>query len=202
VSGGVSGAHLNPAVSTTMALFNKFEWSKVLPYSIAQVLGSFLGALMVNIIYYNAINEIDPEHTLSTASIFATYPQPFVTTGSAFLTEMFASALLLGGIFAFSDERNNPSKNAPASVGLLVCGLGMSFGWPTGYALNPARDLGPRIMTSIFGWGSLVFTSHNYYFWIPIVAPVVGGAVGGGAYTLLIKYHHPPQANLKASTKS
>ncbi|RAW20963.1 hypothetical protein PC110_g22594, partial [Phytophthora cactorum] len=86
---------------------------------------------------------------------------------------------------------------SPFAFCLMIMALGMAFGMNTGYAVNPARDLGPRIFTAIAGWGSKVFTIRNYYFWIPIVADSLGGVCGGGLYRILVEIHHPqPQAAL------
>lgn len=195
-SGGVSGAHLNPAVSFTLAVFKRFSWSKVLPYMISQIAGAFCGALMVFLIYYPVIKSVDPELTLSTAGIFATYPSALVGNETAFLTELFGTALLMGGIFAIGDQLNKPASpyTSPAAVGLLVVAIGMAFGFNSGYAINPARDFGPRLLTAVAGWGSQVFTERSY-FWVPIVGPLVGGVIGGGAYMLFVENHHPKPRN-------
>jgi MIP family channel proteins len=193
-SGGVSGAHLNPAVSTTLALFKRFEWRKVPGYILAQVLGAFFGAFIVYIAYYPYFNHVDPDRE-TTQGVFATYPSPVVSNGTAFLTEVIGAALLLGGIFAVSDQKNKPASpySSPSAIALLLVGISMAFGMNSGFAVNPARDFGPRVFTAIAGWDSMVFTLRDYYFWVPIVGPFVGGAVGGATYFGLVEIHHPQE---------
>jgi MIP family channel proteins len=193
VSGGVSGAHINPAVTTTLALYGRFEWRKVIPYIIAQVLGAFVAAFIVWAVYNPMFNVIDPDKT-STQGVFATYPfSSDVPVGTCFLTEVVGTALLLGGIFAIGDELNKPASpySQPGAVALLVVAIGMAFGMNSGYAINPARDFGPRLLSLCAGWGSRVFTMRDHYFWVPIVGPLLGGAIGGGVYIGLVEHHHP-----------
>ena len=106
------------------------------------------------------------------------------------------TALLLLVIRAIGDARNNaPTGNmAPLFVGLLVVLIGMCFGLNAGYAINPARDLGPRLFTMIAGWGPGVFTAGNHWFWVPIVGPLIGGVLGIAVYDNLIARFHPTQA--------
>lgn len=191
VSGGVSGGHLNPAFSVTMALFKRFEWRKVPGYILAQTLGAFTAALVLYIVYYPWFDIIDPEREF-TQSIFATYPNAQVPNRAAFANEVIGTALLVGGIFALCDQINKPASvyNFPAAVGLLLTSICMSFG---GCALNPARDFGPRLLTFLGGWGWKVFSSHGGYFWIPIVGPFLGAVLGALVYVGFIEFHHPPQ---------
>jgi MIP family channel proteins len=191
-SGGVSGAHLNPAVTSTLALFGRFPWSKVPFYMLAQLLGAFCGAATVFLVYYPLFNSVDPDRT-TTQGVFATYPNDGVPNATAFVTEVVGTALLLSGIFAIGDQLNKPASpyTSPSAVALLVVGIGMAFGMNSGYAINPARDLGPRLFSMCAGWGTKVFTLRDCYFWIPIVGPLLGGAIGGGVYIGLIEYHHP-----------
>jgi MIP family channel proteins len=193
-SGGVSGGHLNPAVSTTLAFFGRFEWHKVPGYIIAQTLGAFAAAFVVFSVYYPWFDLVDPERK-TTQGIFATYPNPNVPNFSALLNEVVGTALLVGGIFALGDQFNKPASpySFPGAVALLLTGIGMSFGLNTGYALNPARDFGPRLFTFFAGWGWEVFTASSGYFWIPIVGPFVGGLLGALAYAGLVEGHHPHQ---------
>ncbi|KAF1314354.1 Npp1 protein, partial [Globisporangium splendens] len=193
-SGGVSGAHLNPSVTFTLALFKRFEWRKVPGYVLAQMLGAFFGAFIVYIVYYPYFNHVDPDR-MTTQGVFATYPSAVVSNGTAFLTEVIATAILLASIFAVGDVKNKPANEftSPAAVAILVIGIGMAFGMNSGYALNPARDFGPRLFSACAGWGSKVFTLRDHYFWIPIVAPLIGGALGGATYMGLVEIHHPQQ---------
>ncbi|KAK9767212.1 glycerol channel [Basidiobolus ranarum] len=188
VSGGVSGGHLNPAVTVTMAYLRKFSWTRVLSYIIAQFAGAFLAAVVVYFIYNPALNVMGGDKfSLASAGIFATFPQPFNTIGSAFFAEFVGTAALTLGIFAITDERNNQGKGYVAlAIGLHLTAIGICLGWMTGYALNPARDFAPRLFTALYGWGWEVFSAHDYYFWVPVVAPYAGGITGGLLYNLLI----------------
>ncbi|ORY05783.1 aquaporin [Basidiobolus meristosporus CBS 931.73] len=188
VSGGVSGGHLNPAVTVAMAYLRKFSWNRVLSYIVAQFFGAFLAAVVVYHVYSPAFAELDENKaSLAFAGIFATYPQPFNTIGSAFFAEFVGTAALTLGIFAITDERNNQGKGYVAlAIGLHLTAVGISLGWMTGYALNPARDFAPRLFTALYGWGWQVFYAHSYYFWVPVVAPYVGGVAGGVLYNLFI----------------
>ncbi|KUF89514.1 Aquaporin-10 [Phytophthora nicotianae] len=111
-----------------------------------------------------------------------------------YCTEVGTGMLLLG-IYAITDQRNRPAGpvGAPFAFCLLIMALGMCIGMNTGYAINPARDFGPRLFTSIAGWGSKVFTLRDHYFWIPIVGPLIGGVIGAGLYVVLVEIHHPRQ---------
>ncbi|CEG43948.1 hypothetical protein PHYSODRAFT_525349 [Plasmopara halstedii] len=194
VSGGVSGGHLNPAVSVSMALFKRFEWRKVPGYIIAQTSGAFVAALVLYIVYYPWFDIVDPEREF-TQGIFATYPNAQIPNWAAFANEVVGTALLVGGIFALCDQINKPASpySFPAAAGLLLASIGMSFGLNTGYALNPARDFGPRLLTLLGGWGWKVFASNGGYFWIPILGPCIGAVLGASIYVGLIELHHPPQ---------
>lgn len=198
VAGGVSGAHLNPAVTLAAAAFRGFAWPKVLPYVVAQTAGAFVASALVFLTYHDALQHFDAgvrqiSGPTGTAGIFATYPQPWLTTMSGFVDQVVGTALLVIGIFAITDEKNlAPSRNlAPVIVGLLVLLIGTTYGLNAGYAINPARDFGPRLFTAVAGWGSGVFTASNSWWWVPVAGPLVGGLVGGLAYDLFIGWQHP-----------
>jgi glycerol uptake facilitator-like aquaporin len=133
---------------------------------------------------------------LATAGIFATYPQPFLSVIGGFVDQLIGTALLMAGILAFTDPRNNatPAWLTPIIVGGLVVAIGVAFGFNAGYAINPARDLGPRLFTAVAGWGGAVFTIGGPWWWVPVVAPIVGALAGAFAYDLLVFRHHPPAA--------
>jgi len=202
VAGGVSGAHLNPAVTVALAVHRGFPWRKVMPYVIAQFAGAFLASLVVYLTYIDAINVFDGgvrqvTGDQGTAGIFATYPQTFLSTFPAgFLDQVVGTALLVGVIFALNDPRNSPPPSglAPLIVGLLVVLIGMTFGFNAGYAINPARDLAPRLFTSLSGWGGGVFQAGNSWWWVPVTAPVIGAVLGGWFYDLLIGRRHAGRA--------
>jgi MIP family channel proteins len=202
VSGGISGAHLNPAVTLALALRRGFSWSKVGPYIAAQFAGAFLASVLVFITYREALDRFDGGvrqigGALGTAGIWATYPQPFLSAfPGGVIDQIVGTALLVGVIFALSDARNfaPPERLTPVLVGLLVMLIGATFGYNAGYAINPARDLAPRLFTAMAGWGGGVFTAGNGWWWVPVVGPCIGGVLGGYVYDLVITNHHPPEA--------
>jgi MIP family channel proteins len=202
VSAGISGAHLNPAVTLALALRRGFSWSKVAPYIAGQFAGAFLASALVFVTYREALDRFDGGvrqigGAVGTAGIWATYPQPFLSAfPGGVIDQVVGTALLVGVIFALSDARNfaPPQRLAPVLVGLLVVLIGATFGYNAGYAINPARDLGPRLFTAVAGWGSGVFTASNGWWWVPVVGPCIGGVLGGYVYDLLIANHHPPEA--------
>jgi len=202
VAGGVSGAHLNPAVTLAVALRRGFPWSKLLPYCLAQLAGAFVASAVVYVTYYDAIQAFDggvrqvtgPQ---ATAGIWATYPQAYLTPiVGGLIDQIVGTALLLLCIFAITDKRNlAPAPSvAPLLVGATVLVIGIAFGVNSGYAINPARDLGPRLFTFLAGWGGEVFRAGNGWWWIPIVGPLIGGVLGAWIYDLLItRWHGEPQ---------
>jgi aquaporin-10 len=198
VSAGVSGAHLNPAVTLALAALRDFPWRKVPAYVAAQTAGAFCGAALTFVTYREAFDHFDGgarqvTGELATAGIFATYPQPFLSVGGGFVDQVVGTALLMLGIFAIADRRNaGPASFGPLVVGALVALIGMSFGFNAGYAINPARDFGPRLFTAIAGWGGGVFQAGGGWWWVPILAPCLGGLAGGAVYDLLIARHHGP----------
>lgn len=202
VAGGVSGAHLNPAVTLALAVHRGFPWRKVPPFVIAQTAGAFIAAATVYLTYREAFTAFDGgvrqiAGAQGTAGIFATYPQPFLSTlPGGFVDQIVGTALLVLGIFAITDRRNAPAPGSltPVLVGLLVLVIGATFGWNAGYAINPARDFGPRLLTAVGGWGAGVFSASGAWWWVPIVAPCVGGVIGGAAYDLFITRHYPAGA--------
>jgi MIP family channel proteins len=190
VSAGVTGAHLNPAVTVALATHRRFPWHKVLPYSAAQTAGAFVASAVVFLVYREAIGAFDggvrqvvgPQ---GTAGIWATYPQPFLSNvPGGLIDQIVGTALLVAVIFGITDSRNSPAPAglAPVIVGLLVVLIGATFGFNSGYAINPARDFGPRLFTAVAGWGGDVFRVAHAWWWVPIVGPLVGGVVGGWAY--------------------
>jgi MIP family channel proteins len=197
VSAGVTGAHLNPAVTLALAVHRRFPWSKVLPYAIAQVAGAFVASAVVYVTYREALAAFDGgvRHVLGpqgTAGIWATYPQPFLSVfPGGFVDQVVGTALLLGVILGITDTRNSPAPAglAPLIVGLLVVTIGMTFGFNAGYAINPARDFGPRLFTAVAGWGGGVFTAANGWWWVPVVAPLIGGTIGGWTYDAFVGNH-------------
>jgi MIP family channel proteins len=199
VSGGVSGAHLNPAVTLALAVHRGFPWGKVLPFWGAQVTGAVAGAAVTFLTYREAFTRFDGgvrqvTGAQATAGIFATYPQPFLSNlPGGLVDQVVGTALLLLVILALGDARNlaPDPKAGPLVVGALVVLIGMCFGYNAGYAINPARDFGPRVFTALAGWGSEVFRAGNGWWWVPIVGPLIGGVLGGAVYDFFITRHHP-----------
>ena len=188
VAGRISGAHLNPAVTLTLAVFRRFPWRKVMPYSPAQTAGAFAAAALVYCNYLPAFHRLDPGLE-RTANIFTTFPAFPDLPQAGFLDQMIGTALLLLLIFAITDERNMPpgSNLSPVMIGLVVVAIGMSFGGMHGYAINPARDLGPRLFTVAAGFRSNGMTDGSDVWWVPIAAPLLGGVVGGAIYDVGIR---------------
>jgi len=196
VSAGVSGAHLNPAVTLAVAVHRGFPWRKVLPYVAGQFVGAFVAAAVVYVTYREGLAAFDGgirqvTGPLATAGIFATYPQPYLSIFGGFIDQVVGTAILVGVIFGITDPRNAPAPAGlvPVVVGLLVVGIGASFGVNCGYAINPARDLGPRLFTAVAGWGSEVFRAGNGWWWVPVVAPLAGGLLGGWLYDAFVGRH-------------
>ncbi|XP_036158743.1 aquaporin-9 isoform X1 [Myotis myotis] len=198
VTGGVSGGHINPAVSFAMCLFGRMKWFKFPFYVGAQFLGAFVGSAILFGIYYDGIMSFADGKLLivgenATAIIFATYPAPYLSLASAFADQVMSTMFLLLVVFAIFDSRNwgVPKGLQPIAIGLLIIVLSSSLGLNCGCAMNPARDLSPRLFTALAGWGFDVFRVGNNFWWIPVVAPMVGAAIGGLIYVLLIEIHHP-----------
>ena len=189
VAGAVSGAHLNPAVTLALAVRKKFPWNKVLPYALAQLLGAFVAAAILFFVYQGAIVHAAGTQNVADAvgGVFYTSPKAFVGTFGAFCDEFVGSALLVGLIFAITDGRNQPvqANLNPLIIGFLIVAIGASFGLNTGYAINPVRDFGPRLWIAIVSGGESLI-QNNFYFWIPIVAPLLGGVAGAFIYDFSI----------------
>ena len=199
VAARLSGAHLNPAVTISLAAFTEFKWRKVLPYVLAQTAGAFVAALLVRATYADLISAVDPGHTIATQGIFSTLPgngSADVSISTAFLDQVIGTAILVFVIFALTSAWNNPpmANLGPVVVGLLVVAIGMAWGANAGYAINPARDFGPRIASLITGYGGAMNDQNgDLYFWLPIVAPIVGGLIGGALFKVLIGMHLTPE---------
>ena len=181
--GRISGAHLNPAITLGLALVGKFAWSNVPRYIGAQFIGAFLGAVIVWLAYLAHWSETESQ--ASKLSVFSTIPA-IRRCPLNLLTEIIGTFVLVFGVLAISANAGPAqSRVTPLLIGLLVWGIGLSLGAPTGYAINPARDLGPRVAHALLpipGKGS----SDWGYSWVPIVGPLIGGAMGAAAYVGLL----------------
>jgi glycerol uptake facilitator protein len=226
VAGGVTGAHINPAVTIAMACRRALPWNRVVPFIAAQMLGAFVASAIVYGVYYEQIQNLEvveaagsevfagvdstghqgnlsdstSQHTMATAGIFATYPRSFsnltpetISNWTGLLDQIVGTAILLLVICAVGDVRNlAPQSNiGPMVVGALVLMIGLSFGSNCGYAINPARDLSPRLFTYVAGWGSQVFKDPNtLWYLVPVVGPIIGGITGVFTYDQLISRFH------------
>jgi glycerol uptake facilitator protein len=195
VAGRLSGAHLNPAVTVALAAFKGFPARKIAPYIAAQVAGAFVGALLVRFNYSDLIHNVDPGHTKATQGIFATSPDAKVSIFTAFTDQMIGTAILVAVIFALTSAVNNPplANTGPLIIGLLVVAIGLGWGANAGYAINPARDFGPRLASFITGYQDAWFSANGpeLYFWVPIVAPIIGGLIGGALFVFCIERFLP-----------
>ncbi|KAI4242757.1 MAG: hypothetical protein L6R40_003821 [Gallowayella cf. fulva] len=197
---GDSGGFLNPAITFCFCLYRKLPWRRFPIYFLAQFLGGFCAA---GVIYANYVSAIDayegaglrtvPPSPTATAGVFCTYPQAFLTKTNQFFSEFITATLLMFVIFALKDESNRGAMGKtgagpffPLALFFLIFGLGASFGWETGYAINLARDFGPRLMSYAVGYGHAVWSAGDYYFWIPMVASFLGCAFGGFLYDVFI----------------
>jgi glycerol uptake facilitator protein len=194
VAGGITGAHINPAVTLAFAVRGDFPWRKVPGYWLAQLLGAFGGAALVLLIYHDAISSFEAANKVphaATFGIFATSPAPYFHGGwvGPLITEIVGTAFLLMFVCALVDRRNlAPKANlTPFLVGLAVLAIGNSYGGNSGYAINPARDFGPRLLAFFAGYGDAALPGPNWYFWIPIVGPLIGGIIGVYVYDFFIK---------------
>jgi glycerol uptake facilitator protein len=188
VTAAVSGAHINPAVTLAMAVKRGFPWAKVIPYWVAQVLGGFLGALGVYLCYMDGLIAAGLPNVWCTGpgSVFGNAfwgGAGAASAGSyslvnAAICEIFGTAVLLWGVVASGDAKSTPigANLGPLLVGLTVLAVGLSLGGPSGYAINPARDLGPRLLGLVVGTQALF--DDLYWLVAPIIGPLVGGVLG------------------------
>ena len=183
----VSGAHLNPAVSIALAAIGAFPWAKVPAYIAAQIAGGFLGGAIVWFAYLPHWKETaDPTTKLA---VFSTTPA-IRSYGANVVSELIGGFVLVLALLAVLSPRNFvPGSDlakgvGPMLVGVIVAAIGLSLGGPTGYAINPARDLGPRIAHAVLPIAGKGSSDWNYA-WIPIVGPIIGGVLGAFVYQLL-----------------
>ncbi|KAF8803372.1 aquaporin [Phlegmacium glaucopus] len=193
VSGGISGGHINPAITLAMAVWRGFPWKKVPGYIFAQFLGAIFGAAIVYGNFIHAIDIFEGGHdirTQATASLFATYALDYLTAVSCFFDEFIGTAILALMIVAASDKDNfaPPKGLLPLVLFILVLGLGTSLGMQTSYPYNPARDFGARLAMTFAGYGKELYTYRNqYWLWCPIIAPCIGAQFGVAFYDIFLK---------------
>lgn len=209
LTASLSGAHLNPAVTVAAALFANFPWRKVLPYVSAQMVGAFLAAAVLYVIFAGSLAEFERKNGIirgqpgseASAMVFGEfYPNPGgeaippdkaekVPMGRAFVIEVIGTAVLVVAILGITDQRNreHPGKLAPVLIGLTVTLLISLLGPLTMACFNPARDLAPRIFSSLAGWGSVPFTTNSWgWLVVYVCAPVVGGVIGGALWKVCL----------------
>jgi len=206
VAGGVTGAHINPAVTVSMAVKRGFPWGKVVPYILAQMLGAFLGALAVFLIYRDGLVSAGMPNVWSTG--------PGAIFGAAFwggeagdavgsysmvtasIAEFFGTMVLLWGVLAAFDDRNwgvqTKANLGALLVGFTVLAVGLSLGGPSGYSINPARDLGPRILGALVGTQGLF--GGLYWLIPPVIIPLIAGPIGVFLYDWFITPFLPEAA--------
>jgi len=204
VVGGVTGAHINPAVTIAVAVKRGFPWGKVLPYILAQMLGAFVGAAAVYLVYRDGLVEAGMPNVWSTGpgSVFNTVffgggantdpvaPYSLLTAGFA---ELFGTMVLLWGVMAAFDELNwgvqTKTNLGPLLVGFTVLAVGLCLGWPSGYSINPARDLGPRLFGALAGTQGLF--DGVYWLIVPVLVPAIAGAIGIVLYDFFVTPYLP-----------
>ncbi|KAK0475624.1 major intrinsic protein superfamily membrane channel protein [Armillaria luteobubalina] len=201
VSGGVSGGHINPAITLAFATWRGFPWKKVPVYILSQLLGGIVGAGIVYANYFHAIDIVEGGRgvrTLLTAGNFGTIPLDYMTNVSCFFSEFLGTAILVLVLLAVLDSRNGapPSGLVPLVLFVTFLGITASLGMETSFAINPARDLGPRLLTSMVGYGKAVYTFRNHYWiWCPIIAPILGAQVAAMFYDVFIYQGHESIVN-------
>jgi len=198
-SARISGGHINPAVTIALAAFKGFPWRKVLPYSLAQTAGAFVAALLVRWNYTEVLAAADPGHTIRTQVVFSTLPgngELPVGTWGAFRDQIIGTAILMFLVLALTDLNNSPpaANLAPFIIGLVVVAIGMAWGTNAGYAINPARDFGPRLASFLTGYSTAWRDQYGQlYFWVPIIAPILGALIGAWLYKVLVGRFLPVQ---------
>uniref|UniRef100_A0A0N5AHI6 Aquaporin-9 n=1 Tax=Syphacia muris TaxID=451379 RepID=A0A0N5AHI6_9BILA len=195
-----SGGHVNPAVTAVLYILGKISFTHSVCYCIAQTLGAAFGAALSYEVYIEAINDFDGGvrsafgTNSSTGAIFASFPAPYLSNTGAFIDQV-AGTGLLGLFVAFFCERRNqiPLFYQPSLFGVIAAMVGVCYSMNMGSPINPASDLGPRIFAALYGYGWEMITYQNYFFWVPVVAPMVGAVLGAYMYVLFIGLHIPDQ---------
>ncbi|XP_054629142.1 aquaporin-3a isoform X2 [Dunckerocampus dactyliophorus] len=188
VCGQISGGHLNPAVTFALCLLGRERWRKFPMYFLFQTIGGFFGAAVIFGMYYDALWDFPGAFNVTgpnaTAGIFATYPGKHLTIVNGFFDQIIGTAALIVCILAIVDPYNNPIPQGleAFTVGFVVLVIGLSMGFNSGYAVNPARDLGPRIFTAIAG-------VRNGWFLVPVFAPFLGTIIGVIIYQMMVGFH-------------
>lgn len=202
VAGGVSGAHINPAVTLALAVKRGFAWAKLVPYWIAQILGAFVGALGVYLVYFDGLQAAGMPNVWCTGpgSVFGQAWWGEVGSYAAgglggyalwvaLMAEIFGTMVLLLGIVGWGDSSGGAGYLGAFIVGLVVVMVGLTLGGPSGYAINPARDFGPRLFGALVGTTGLF--DGLYWLIVPIIGPLIGGPLGIILYDIFITPYLP-----------
>ncbi|ETK81271.1 hypothetical protein F441_13477 [Phytophthora nicotianae CJ01A1] len=191
VADSVSGAQIISVITVTNAVYGRMPWWKVPGYMVAQILGAFVGAALIYVLNAQKIRREDPNQE-TMYRLFITYARDGVSNYTAFYTEVLACACIMLASYAIKDRRNRwpGNRGTPFALALLVTAISCAFSSNSGLGISPNRDFGPRLFTYIIGY-HMVFTEDSHYFWIPIVAPLIGGIIGGGLYILFVETQHP-----------
>lgn len=198
IVGSVSGAHMNPSVTLALVLFGGFDKKKAIPYMISQVIGAFLAAALVYLLFSERICEYEAlngwvrgtVNGCGAMGIFVTGAADGLAMWKAFLAEAVMTAVLVIIIFGVTDADNASAPQAglgAVAIGGSVALCGIAAGPLTGFAMNPARDLGPRIFITLCGWGKYAWGTNLYGLICPVVATFLGGILAGAVYTKVIK---------------
>nr|WP_321270656.1 MIP/aquaporin family protein [uncultured Tolumonas sp.] len=190
LTAGISGAHLNPAITIALSIFAGFDVKKVIPFIFSQTMGAFSGAALSYLLYQNLFIDYELKHgivrgsieSLKLAGIFSTYPNPLISTSQAFFVELIITSILMCLILSLTDEKNSANRGIlnPLLIGILVAVIGTATAPLTGFAMNPARDFGPKLFAYLAGWGNIAFTGGRSipYVYVPLIAPVLGTCFG------------------------
>lgn len=187
LGGGVSGAHMNPAISVSLSVFRGFPWRRCVVYISVQIVGGFVGGMVAYGIFGDAIREVDPTMTQTYSSWF-TVPKPWISPATAFFNEFLGGAVLLIVVLSLGDDQNNPPGAGMHAfiIGLLITVLKMTLGYNTGAALNPASDLGPRIVAYAAGYRTDDMWRTGWFAYGPIAGTLSGALVGCSLYDLVV----------------
>uniref|UniRef100_A0A915PI70 Aquaporin n=1 Tax=Setaria digitata TaxID=48799 RepID=A0A915PI70_9BILA len=192
-----SGGHLNPAISLTFYTLGKLPFSHVLYYIICQLLGAFIGTAFAYTLYLDQTHHVLGDLRIAsgpngTATLFTSMPAPHVSNTIAFWDQFVGTGFLALFACVVTDKRMEiPTSLHAILFGLLVAMIGMAFGMNLGYPINPARDFAPRVFAALIGYGWEVFSYHNYYFWIPILAPFFGAVAAAWSYFIFVGFQIP-----------
>jgi len=192
VAGGTTGGHVNPVITLCMAIFRDLPWWKVPGYILGQLIGAWAGAIIVFGNYFHAIDIVEGKkggRSLTTGSLFGTYALDYMPSANCFFDEFIGTFILLLLVFAVTDKKNSPPPGwiVPLVVFFTILGIAVAFGMQTGFAINPARDLGPRVMTAMVGYGRQVFDYRSqYWIWSPLLGSICGGISAAFIYDVLI----------------